>query len=99
MSKFTLESEYDCPDFLFRVEGDSEGWTKTALFRVDTLKDEFIDPDDITEKDLCEVAIDSLGWYEYYGSPGRPFAHYPCAKVEGKSKKWVRVVQSGGLDI
>lgn len=35
---------------------------------------------------------------EYYSGPGQSFAHRPC-KVRSRSRKYVVIYQSGGIDI
>ena len=90
---------------LFRSEGDDEYWCKTMLLRLEDVKSslEIIDDiSDLDEEELLDCAIEIVGWYgsgDNGSRPGCKFSNYPCAKFEGKSRKWIRVIQTGGLDI
>jgi len=97
MTKFKIINDEGVEYFLKQI-GDKEEWDRVALVRTDDLKRIFGNSD-ASDEELEDCAIEYLCWFKYGSIAGRPFAHAPGAKVEGKSKKWVRVVQFGGFDI
>jgi hypothetical protein len=94
--------------YLYNVLEDNDEWFKrTALIRIDDFIDQELDKEEYAESGYSDEYIVKsildlfyyLGWYSYDNGPGQYFANAPCAKIEGKSRKWVRVVQYGGRDI
>ncbi len=85
---------------LYHLDGDTESCTQVIFFRVQDLEWLVEDRDvDICEYDLLNIAEQLTGWYSYESGAGRAFAGEAWAKYVGKGEKWVRVCQSGGLDI